>query len=120
MAESVVQQTMIAGFQEEMQLYQQVMAQVAQMARGIAEGMLIDSIHSMKAGKYSTKVTCSPMAPTMRVIKAAEAFELHKVLREAGDVGLNPDDLIDATDVADKEKLKRGRQQLVASMQGAA
>ena len=120
MAESVVQQTMIAGFQEEMQLYQQVMAQVAQMARGIAEGMLIDSIHSMKAGKYSTKVTCSPMAPTMRVIKAAEAFELHKVLREAGDVGLSPDDLIDATDVADKEKLKRGRQQLVASMQGAA
>lgn len=119
-AESVVQQTMINNFQQDTALFQRVMAQVAQMARGIAEGMLIDSIHSMKAGKYSTKVTTSPMAPTMRVIKAAEKFELHKVLRESGDVGLNPDDLIDATDVADKEKLKRGRQQLVAAVQGAA
>ena len=119
MADPLVQQTMISSYQEEVGLFQQVMAQVSQMAKSIAEGMVIDSIRSMKAGKYSTNVTTSPMASTMRVIKAAEAFELHKVLRESGDVGLNPDDLIDATDVANKDKLKQGRQQLVASMQGA-
>lgn len=119
-AEPLVQQTMIANFQEESRLFQQAMAQVSKMAKSIAEGMLIDSIRSMKAGKYSTNVTTSPMATTMRVIKATEAFELHKVLRESGDVGLNPDDLIEVTDLADKEKLKQGRQQLVAATQGAA
>jgi hypothetical protein len=117
-AEPVVQQTMISSYQEEVRLFQQVTAQVSQMARSIAEGMVIDSISSMKAGKYSTKVTTSPAASTMRVIKAAEAFELHNILRESGDVGLNPDDLIEATDVANKDKLKQGRQQLVAAVQG--
>ena len=118
MADPLVQQTIISSYQEEVGLFQQVMAQVQQMAKGIAEGMVIDSIRSMKAGKYSTTVTTSPAASTMRVIKAAETFDLHTTLRESGDVGLNPDDLIDATDVANKDKLKQGRQQLVASMQG--
>ena len=114
-AEPVVQQTMINSVQEEAQLYQQVQQQINQLAIPLAQGMLIDSIQTMKRGKYSTKVTISPMAETMRQIKAIEIFELQKLLIESQDVGLDGDDLIDATDAPNKEQLKLGRQRKMAS-----
>lgn len=114
-AEPVVQQTMINSIQEEAQLYQQVQQQINQLAIPLAQGMLIDSIQTMKRGKYSTKVTISPMAETMRQIKAIEVFELQKVLRETGDVGLDGDDLIDSIDAPNKEQLKLGRQRNLAA-----
>ncbi len=109
-AEPVVQQSIVNNFQQETAVFQQIQAQLAQLARPLAEGMLIDSIGTMKAGKYSTKVTVSAMSETMRAIKAAEVFDLHKLLIESQDVGLDAEDLIDATDVANKEDLKLGRQ----------
>ena len=56
------------------------------------------------------------MSDTMRTIKAAEVFELHKLLLESADVGLDGEDLIDATDVPNKEKLKQGRQRKLESL----
>lgn len=114
-AEPVVQQTMVNNFQEEMQLFQQVQQQINQLAIPLAQGMLIDSIRSMKKGKYSTKVTTSPMAETMRQIKAIEVFELQRLLLESNDPGLDGEDLIDAIDVPNKEQLKLGRQRKLAA-----
>lgn len=112
-----LQAQMLDKYQEEMAQYQQFIEQVEQAAKPIAENILIGLIHTMKAGTYSTKVTISPMSETMRAIKASEVFELQKLLIEAGDVGLDGEDLIDATDVPNKEQLKQGRKQ---KMQAAA
>ena len=113
------QAQILETFQEEMALFQQFVEQVEQAAIRIAEEMLLGLIHRMKAGKYSTKVTTSPMAETMRAINATETFELQKLLLEAGDVGLDGEDLIEATDVPNKEKLKLGRRRKMEALAGA-
>lgn len=105
-----IQAQMLELYQKEMSLFEQFVGQVEQAAKPIAEEIMLKLIHSTKAGKYSTKVTSSPMSETMRAIKALEVFELQKVLIESQDIGLDGDDLIDATDVPNKEKLKLGRQ----------
>ena len=85
----------------------------------IAEEILINMIHQRKIGKYNTKMTLSPMSETMRDIKSNELFGLHETLRNAGDVGLDPEDLIDGTDVNNKEKLKQNRQKMVERVTAA-
>ncbi len=115
-----LQAQMLDKFQEEQADFQGFIEQVESMARPIAEEILINLIHNMKSGEYSTKVTTSPMAETMRAIKAIEVFELQRVLRESGDVGLDGDDLIDATDVPNKEQLKQGRKSLLAAVSRSA
>lgn len=114
------QAQMLDKFQQDQALFQSFIGQVEAMARPIAEEILINLIHNMKSGDYSTKVTTSPMAETMRAIKAIEIFELQKVLRESGDVGLDGEDLIEATDVPNKEQLKQGRKGLIASVSRSA
>lgn len=103
-------------FQKEMALFEQFVEQVEQAAIPIAEEILINLIRSMKTGKYNTKVTLSPMAETMRAIKAVEVFELQKLLIESKDVGLDGEDLIEATDVPNKDKLKLGRQRKLETL----
>ena len=105
-----LQAQMLDKFQERMAIFQQFIEQVEAAAVPIAEEILIGLIHNMKSGKYNTKVTISPMSETMRLIKSFEVFELQKLLIESGDVGLNGDDLIEVTDVPNKEQLKLGRQ----------
>lgn len=114
------QAQMLDVFQKENALFQRFIGQVEAMARPIAEEILLNLIHNMKSGKYSTKVTTSPMAETMRAIKAIEIFELQKVLRESGDVGLDGEDLIEATDVPNKEQLKLGRKSLISAVSRSA
>ena len=111
-----IQANILDKFQEEMALFSQFVNQVEAAAVPIAEEIMLKLIHSMKVGKYNTKVTTSPMAETMRTIKAAETFELQRVLRETGDVGLNGEDLIEATDVPNKEQLIAGRDKLLQNM----
>jgi hypothetical protein len=112
-----IQARMVEVYQQGMATYSQFVSQVELAATPIAEELLIKLIHSMKIGKYNTKVTVSPMAETMRTIKAIETFELHKTLIESSDVGLDGEDLIEATDVPNKEQLKQGRQKKMESMQ---
>lgn len=114
------QAQMLDLFKEEMAMFEQFVAQVEQAAITIAEEILIALIHNMKSGKYNTKVTTSPMSETMRAIKALEVFELQKLLIESGDVGLDGDDLIDVTDVPQKDKLKLGRQKKLESVARSA
>ena len=114
-----LQAQMVDTYIKEMALYEQFVEEVEQAARPIAQEILIGMIHQMKVGKYNTKIAVSPMAETMRLIKASQIFELQKVLRESGDVGLAGDDLIEATDAPNKEQLKAGRDAMLAKL-GAA
>ncbi len=111
------QQIMINQAQEELRIFNELQQIVNNEARPIAEGMLLDSIRSMRKGKYSTKVSLSPLSETMRLIKSVELFELHKILIEGGDIGLDGDDLIDGTDVDNKEQLKEGRNKKIQALQ---
>lgn len=114
-----LQAQMLDVYQEEMAVFQQFVEQVEQAAKPIAEEIVISLIHKMKSGKYSTKVITSPMSETMRAIKALETFELQKLLIESADVGLDGDDLIEVTDVPNKEKLKLGRRKKMESLVGS-
>lgn len=111
------QQVLINQAQEDLRLFNEFQQFVNSEARPMAEALLLDSISSMRKGKYSTKVSLSPLSETMRAIKSVEAFELHRVLREGGDVGLDGDDLIDATDIDNKEDVKAGRRRKLQSLQ---
>jgi hypothetical protein len=51
------------------------------------------------------------------MIKSAELFELHKILIEGGDIGLDGDTLIDGTDVDNKEEIKAGRNRKIQQVQ---
>lgn len=115
-----LQAQMLDKFREETEIFGQFVNQVEQAAIPLAEEILLKLIKSMKSGKYSTKVTTSPMSETMRTIKAIEVFELHTTLRESGDVGLNPDDLIEATDIPNKEQMKEGRKELIQNVARSA
>jgi len=119
-AEPIVQQTMISNYQQGLALHSKAQGLVNQIARPLAEGMLMDTIRSIRSGKYSTTVTTSPMAETMRTLKAAEVRDLQKLLIDSGDVGLDGEDLIDATDVSNKEQLKLGREKRLQMAKGAA
>jgi len=110
----------LEAFQKEVAVYQKFVDQVEQAAIPIAEEILIGLIHSMKSGKYNTKVVTSPMGETMRAIKAAETFELQEILMKSNDVGLDGGDLIEATDVPNKEQLKLGREKKLESLSRSA
>lgn len=111
------QQIMINQSQEALQVFNELQQIVNAEARPIAEGMLLDSIRSMRKGKYSTKISLGPLSETVRLIKSVELFELHKILIEGGDVGLDGDTLIDGTDVDNKEELKAGRNKKIQALQ---
>ncbi len=118
-APPALQAEMLDKFQEELDIFEQFLNQVEQAAVPIAEDILMSMIHQMKVGKYNTKMTISPMAETMRLIKTIEIFKLQEILRASGDVGLDGADLIEATDVPGKEKLQQGRAKLIANLSGA-
>lgn len=114
-----MQGEILAAFEAEMDAFREFVEGVESAAIPIAQDLLIELIHNMKVGKYNTNITMSPMSETMRMIKATETFELQRLLRESGDVGLNGADLIEATDVPNKEKLMAGREQLIANISAA-
>jgi hypothetical protein len=118
-ADPAIQQRQVSVFEEEVIAFQKINQLISDIAKPIAEGMLIDSIHDMKIGKYNTKITMSPMSETMRTIKSAETFALNEALLAMGDPGLDGEDLIEATDVANKEKLIAGRNRKISSIQAA-
>lgn len=115
-AEPEAQAQMLDAFLEHTRLFEQFVAEVEQAAIPIAKDILISLIHKMNIGKYNTKITMSPMAETMRTIKALQIFEVQRLLLEANDVGLDGEDLIDALDVPNTEQLKAGRKKKLQSL----
>jgi len=91
--------------QGEMAVYQQYLAEMNKIARPIAEAMLLDEIRTLKFSKYSIKTELAAHAETYRMAKSFETFELHKTLVESGQPGVSRRQLIDATDVPNKEEI---------------
>lgn len=116
-ASDETQQVLINQAQRDLQLFNEFQQIVNAEARPMAEALLLDSITSMRKGKYSTKVSLSPLSETIRLIKSVELFELHKILIEGGDVGLDGDDLIDGTDIDNKEAVKASRNRKLQALQ---
>jgi len=113
------QQIVISGIQKEMEAYKSVQQQIDAQAEPFARAMLLDEIKNLKRGEYSCVVTLSAMSDTMRAIKAAEIFELNKVLIESGDVPIDGEMLIDATDIDNKDLIKERRKEKLQSMAAA-
>lgn len=100
-----VQQAMMNQYQQELGVYQQLMAQIDEVARPIAEQLLFAELKNLQKGRYGIKVSLAPMAETMKTVKALEKFELNKVLIESGHHPLSRKTLIQAVDPSDMEAI---------------
>lgn len=108
-----IQQAAMNQYQQEVEVFSQLMAQIDEAARPIAEQLLFEELKNIKKGKYNTKVTLSPMAPTFRIAKMAELLEINKTLREGGEYGIDRESLIEASDIDNKEEvIERGKRQM--------
>ena len=95
----------IAATQQEMMLFAKFNMTVDKLARPIAEDMLMEEIGNLRKGRYTTKVTVSSYAPTMRMAEYAEVMELNKVLLESRLPPLSRKQLIEASDVKNKDQI---------------
>ena len=98
-------QGQLESYESELEAYQQINAEIDNIAMQMARVMLFDEIEKAHEGKLAIKVSMSAMAESMRTIKQLEAFELHKVLVESGLPGLSRDRLIEASDPPNKEAI---------------
>lgn len=118
-----VQKSVMLGVQQEAEEMNRMQQYIDQAARPVAEQMLLEELKNLKKGKYNTKVTMSPMAPTHRIAKAAELFELNKALTENQQLPIGRSLLIAATDVDNKDEIiadgERQMQQMAQTV-GAA
>ncbi len=93
-------------------LFAQLNQLIDQMARPIAEQLLLEELHSIRKGEYNTSVTLNRFALTHRLSKAIEVFDLNDALIASGHMPVDRETLIEATDVPDKERIiERGKEQ---------
>ena len=111
-----IQQASMNNYQQQREAMARLYLYIDQAARPVAEQMLMEEIKDIKKGKYNTKVTMSPMAPTHRIAKAAELFELNKVLVENQQMPIGRKLLVDATDVDNKDEINAEGEQRMAQM----
>lgn len=104
-AEPEMQAEMIDKFQDETALYEQFISQVEQAAIPIAKQIILELLRNMQQGRYGIKVDTSPMAPTIRMARSIEIRELHRSLIEGGHPGVSRKQLVEATDVPNKEEI---------------
>lgn len=101
--------SLVAGqFQQEQEVFAQLIAAIDQEAIPIAQARMLDSIRDMQRGRYGIKVDISPSSPTRRLAKQAEAFLLNTALIEGGHKGVSREQLIKTTDLDNKEEAIAG------------
>lgn len=116
-----IQQAAMSNYQQEQEAAARLQQHIDQAAHPVAEQMLLEEIRDIKKGKYNTKVTMSPMAPTHRIAKAAELFELNKTLVENQQLPVGRRLLIEATDVDNKDEIiAEGEKQMAQMAQAGA
>lgn len=117
------QKMVIGNLKKEFDAYQEVQAQIDAQAAEMAKAMLLDEIHNIRKGQYSCTVILSPSSETMRAMKAAELFGLNQALREAGEMPIDGEELINATDIDPqvKERILQKRKERMShpSLQGS-
>lgn len=110
---------MVSQVQLELQNYAFYMKQVDRLAIPIAKAMLLDEIRGLRWGKYAVKTELAAHSETYRVTKALETFQLHSVLVNSGQPGIERKQLIEATDVPNKEEIIKNVPRPVAQPVGA-
>jgi hypothetical protein len=103
--EPYIAQAAINEYQNELELYRRFTRELDEIARPIAERMLLDEMENVGKGRYGTKVSLAPAAETMKVIKAMEVFELNKVLIESQHQPLSRKVLVEAADPYNAEEI---------------
>lgn len=104
-AEPVVQQTIIAAFQDELAIFNQVQKLIDQQAIPIAQGIMMDEIRSMQRGRYGIKIDTSPQSATMRFMQEEKIFRLNSALLEGGQAGVAREQLVEAVDIKNQEDI---------------
>ena len=114
------QKSVLYNYKKQVENFGQYMGEINKLAIPIAKAMIIDEISSMKYGKYGVKVVLAPHAETNRMRKMVEVFELNRALVESKQIPVSRNQLIDATDVSNKEEIKADIPQMPQMAAGAA
>ncbi len=96
-------QLVVSQFQQESEIFAQLIQAIDQEAIPIAKAHMLDEIRGMQRGRYGIKVDISPSSPTRRIAKMKEAFLVNAALIEGGQPGLSREQLLDTTDLDNKE-----------------
>ena len=94
---------------EQKQIYEALLAKIDEKAKPMAIEALLDGLRNHNVGKYHTTVALSPHSITVRISKAAEAQLLNKSLIESGHPPLSDKELIENSDVHNKDAILRDR-----------
>lgn len=94
-------------FQQEVKAYGEFVNSVEEAAIPIAKSITIDLVRQRQQGRYGVKIDTSPMSPTMRMANRLELQEMNVSLIESGQPGIERGDMIDASDIANKDKIKK-------------
>jgi len=105
------QMLIVTNLKKEMDLYTKIQQDIEQQAIPMAKSMLLDEIHNIKKGEYNCVATLSPASETMRAMKAAELFELNAALIKSGDMPIDGEFLIKATDIDNKDQILESRRE---------
>lgn len=111
-----IKQAAISAFQTEQQAFEAGMQKIDQLAIPMAQELMLTEIRQMQRGRYGIKVETAPTSPTMRAKAQVEGFGLNEALLNSNQPGLTRTDLINLTDIKNKEELIAN----VPQVQGAA
>lgn len=98
----------VSQFEEDMALFRQLIEAIDREALPIAQARMLDEIRGMQRGRYGIKVDISPSSPTRRMAKMKEAFLVNSALIEGNQPGLTRKQLLDTTDIDNKEEAIAG------------
>jgi len=91
--------------QQEIASFKKLTEAIDELARPIAEDMLMEEIKNLRKGRYTTKVALSPYSLTSRMGEQTENTELNKALIESGHAPLSRKQLIESSDVKNKTEI---------------
>lgn len=100
------QKSVLYNYKKQSENFMAYMQEIDKLAMPMARAKLIDEISSVKYGKYGIKAELSPHAETNRLMRMVELFELNRTLIESGQPGVGRNELIDATNIHNKEAVK--------------
>lgn len=111
-SDPVVAAEMLDKFQAEAKEYRAFIEQAEAAARPIAKDLTLKMVRQRQQGRYGVKIDVSPMSPTARMANDLQLSALNTSLINGGQAGISRDDLIDASDVSNKEKIKKNAPQV--------
>jgi hypothetical protein len=111
----------IQAFQQSVTLFEQFRKTLEKASKERAVKLLMTQLKEQRRrGRYNTKVELSPAAPTYRLARSAELFELNDVLVRNRQTPIDRELLIKSTDVDNKQEIiDKGREAMANQPQPA-